>query len=152
VEVLLFRRADIFDARKLEIGKLGDFDRRLGLGYWLEGTRRGGLDRQRLVRITACRCLPHIMRVDLRLAKACQVVVNSVFGIQTEVLGVGADESAIENAAREFIELFLFDGLQHAPADLGDVRNVVEREFLTFPRLPEFVSEITHSGKDPSLY
>jgi hypothetical protein len=68
------------------------------------------------------------------------------------VLCVGTNESAIEDAARELIEMLLFDSLQHARADLGDVRNVVKREFLTFPRLAEFVSEITHSGKDPSLY
>jgi hypothetical protein len=55
MEILLFGRADIFNARKLEIGKLLDFERWLRLRgcYWLEGTRLGGLDRRRLVRIGA---------------------------------------------------------------------------------------------------
>ena len=60
------------------------------------------------------------------------------------MLGVGADKSAIENATRQLIELFLFDSLQHSRTDLGDVGNVVEREFFSLACFAEFVAELTH--------
>ena len=60
------------------------------------------------------------------------------------MLGVCADESAIEDAAGQLLEVFLFDGLQHARADLGDVGNVVERELFLLARFAEFVAELAH--------
>ena len=60
------------------------------------------------------------------------------------MLGVGADKSAIENATRQLIELFLFNSLQHSRTDLGDVGNVVEREFFSLACFAEFVAELTH--------
>jgi hypothetical protein len=80
----------------------------------------------------------------LRLAQAREVIGDGFFGVEAEVFGVGADESFVEDSARELIEVFLFDGLQHAGADLGDVRNVIEREFLFLARLAEFVAEFAH--------
>ena len=97
-----------------------------------------------LVRVAAIRRVPTPVRVDLSLTEASQVVVDRVFGIEAEVLGVSADESAIENTSRELIELLLFNRLQHSRADLGDVGNVVEREFLSLPRPAEFISELAH--------
>jgi hypothetical protein len=144
VEKFLFRTADIFNARELEFGKFFDLDRWLWLGHWLESPRQSRLPWKGLVRVAAIRCVPTPVRVDLRLTEASQIVVDSVFGIEAEVLGVSADESAIENTARELIELLLFNRLQHSRADLGDVGNVVEREFLSLARLAELVAELAH--------
>jgi len=135
---------DILKARELKLGKFFDLSWRLGLGYWLEGARHGWLRRQRLMRIAALGRIPAFMGVDLCLSEASQIVIDGVFGIEAEVLGVGANESAIEDAAREMIELLLFDGLQHARADLGDIGNVVERELFVLACLAEFVSELAH--------
>jgi hypothetical protein len=135
----------MFNARELKLGKFFDLSWRLGLGYWLEGARHDGwLRRQRLMRIAALGRIPAFMGIDLCLSEASQIVIDGVFGIEAEVLGVGANEPAIEDAAREMIELLLFDGLQHARADLGDIGNVVERELFVLACLAEFVSELAH--------
>jgi hypothetical protein len=84
------------------------------------------------------------MRINLRLTQAGKVVGDCVFGIETKMLGVGADESFVEDSAGKLVEVFFFDGLQHASADLSDVGNVVERKFFAFASFAEFVSELTH--------
>src|SRR5215831_4203586 len=67
------------------------------------------------------------------------------------MLGVGANESFIEDAAGELIEVFFFDGLQHARADFCDIRDVIERKFFGLARLAEFCSEVTHETSWPIL-
>ena len=86
------------------------------------------------------------MCVDLRLAQASEVVRDGLFVVQSEMLGIGANESLVEDAAGELVEMFFFDGLEHARADLGDVRNVIEREFFLLARFAEFVAEFAHDG------
>lgn len=88
-------------------------------------------------------CVPSV-GVDLRLTQTRQVIVDRIFGIEAEMLGVGANESAIEDAAGKLLEVFFFDSLQHACADLGDVGNVVERELFFLARFAEFVAELAH--------
>ena len=87
---------------------------------------------------------PHFTRIDLSLTEASEVVVHRLFVIQAEVLGVGTNESFIKDAAGKLIEVFFFDGLEHARADLGDVGNLVEREFFFLARVTKFVSEVAH--------
>ena len=99
---------------------------------------------------TVFRGIPSCMRIDLCLAQAGQIVVHGVLGIETEVLGVSADESAIEHASGQLIELFLFDSLQHARADFCDVGNIVERELFFLACFAKFVSELAHVGQNPS--
>lgn len=86
------------------------------------------------------------MRIHLSLAEAGQVIVDGFFVIEAEVLGVGANESFIKDTAGKLIEVFLFDGFEHAGADLGDVGNLIEREISLLARLTKFVSEVAHSG------
>ena len=93
------------------------------------------------------RAIPAAVGIDLCLAQAGQVVVDRFFGIEAEVLGVGADESAVEDAAGELVEMLLFDGLQHARADLRNTGNIVERELFFLARLAKFVSELAHVEK-----
>lgn len=93
--------------------------------------------------------MPHFVRIDLGLMKACEIVRDGVFGVEAEMLGVGADKSFIEDAAGELIEAFLFDCLQHARADLGDVRHVIEGELFALARSTEFISELAHCSPEP---
>ena len=86
------------------------------------------------------------MSVDLRLAQAGEVVGDGIFVIESEMFGVGADESLIEDASGQLVEVFFLDGLEHARADLGDVGNVVVREFFLLARLAEFIAEFAHVG------
>lgn len=84
------------------------------------------------------------MSVDLRPPQTGQIIVDSILVVQAKMLGVGANKSLVENAAGKLIEVFFFDGAQHAHADLGDVGNVIEREFSLLARFAEFVSEFAH--------
>ena len=84
------------------------------------------------------------MRIDLRLSQACEVIGHGLIGIQAEMLGIGANESFVKHSAGQLIEVFFFDGLQHARADLGDVRHVIERELFFLACLAKFVSELSH--------
>ena len=88
--------------------------------------------------------IPDFVGIDLRLAQAGEIVGDGFFVVQAEMLGVGANESFVEDAAGKLVEVFLFDGLEHARADLGDVGNVIERDIFFLARLAEFVSEFAH--------
>ncbi len=86
------------------------------------------------------------MRVDFLLLYAGQVRGDCVFLVQPEMFGVGANESFVEDAAGEPVEVLLFDGLEHARADLGDLGSVIERDALLLARFAEFVAELAHAG------
>lgn len=91
------------------------------------------------------RGIPCLLGYDLRLAKAIEIFGDGYFWIEAQVFRVGADEPFIEDAAGQPVEVFFFDRLEHARADLSDVRHVIEREFFGLARLAEFVSELTHA-------
>jgi hypothetical protein len=80
------------------------------------------------------------VRVEFSLA--CDVTVDSFVFVQSEMLGVGADETLVEDAAGEPIELFVFNRLQHAAADFGGTGDVVERDALLLALSAEFVAEL----------
>lgn len=144
------RRTDIFGARQLQVWKFLNLRRNLRLwdgrfgyglaGFWLNlfcRNRRGGGQSLRF---------PHFVRINLSLAQARDVFGHRFFVIEAEMLGVGANESFVEDAAGQLIEVFFFDGFEHAGADLGDVRNLIERELFFLARVTKFVSEVAHSG------
>ena len=82
--------------------------------------------------------------VNLGLAEASEVVGDRFFVVEAEMLGVSANESLIENATGKQVEVFFFDGLQHARADFGDAGDVAERELFRFAGFAEFVAECGH--------
>ncbi len=96
-----------------------------------------------------------ILRVKLRLPQSRQIFGDAVFGIESKNLGIGADESFIENAPGQRVEAFLFDGLQHARADFGDVGNVIQRKAAPVALFAKFLSECSHprtpaAGQEPA--
>jgi hypothetical protein len=139
-KIFLLRRANVFGARKLQIRKfVGDRHWRLRLHGRL------GVGRERaLLRDGAGRRVPDFVGVDLGLAQAGEIVGDGLFVVETEVLGVSANESFIEDAAGQLVEVFFFDGLQHARADFGDVGNVIERDAFGLACFAEFVAELAH--------
>ena len=138
----------MLNARELKFGEFFDLDRwLLGSGNWPEATSRGGLGRRSQVRVAKFCCLPSALQGDLSLAQAGQVVTDGILGVQAEMFGIRADESAIEHTPGEAIEVLFLDGLQHTRVDLGDAGNVVKRELLFLARIAEFVSEFTHCGR-----
>ena len=60
-----------------------------------------------------------------------EVVGDGLFFIEAQVAGIGADETLIEDAAGEAVELLVFEGLQQAGADFGGRRHGVKRHALT---------------------
>jgi len=144
-------KANIFGAGKLLFREFLDllFFRLLFFeGAWFRRREVGGdewplLRRRRAWGPRALR-FPDFVGIDLRLAQAGEIVGDGIFGVESEVLGVGANESLVEDAAGKLIEVFFFDGLEHARADLGDVGNVIEREVLFLACLAEFVAEFSH--------
>ena len=147
----------MFDAWKLEFGEFLDRGRGLHFCGWggecrLIGLYLGRPSQARFFRRSGAWWrgalgLPDLVGIDLRLTKAGKIVGDGVFGVEPEMLGVGANESFVEDATGELVEVLLFDGLEHARADLGDVGNVIEREFLLLARHAEFVAELAH--RDP---
>lgn len=131
-------------AGKLQLGEFLDLHWRLGFRGRLAGfgatglVGGGGAGKFRANRI------PDFVGIDLRFAQAEKIVGDGFFVVEAEMLGVGPNESFIEDAAGKLIEVFLFDGLEHAGADLGNVGDVIEREIFFLARLAEFVSELAH--------
>lgn len=116
------------------------FDLGCGLRFLRGLGRNGGFG----ARIDTRAGIPDLLRVDLRLAETVEIFVDRVFGVESEMFGVGANESFIEDAPGEAFEIFFLDGLQHARANLGDVGNIFEREFFGLARLAKFFSELAH--------
>ena len=78
------------------------------------------------------------------LAQGRQIFGDGFFGIESQILGVGAYETFVENAAGKNVETLLFDGLQHARADFGDVGNVVKGDAAALALFAKFFSECSH--------
>ena len=65
-------------------------DRRIGPNGWRAKIRQDGL------------------LLDLTFAESCQVVGYGFFLVESDLAGVGANETFVEDAARELVELFIF--------------------------------------------
>ena len=140
------RLAAVLRAGKLEVGEFYFLDGCMGFRCWLRRSWFGSRDRSGLRRRGSAdgRGLAELIGVNLGLAEAGEVVGDRFFVAEAKMLGVGANESFIEDAARKQVEVFFFDGLQHAGADFGDAGDVVERELLGFAGFAEFVAECGH--------
>ena len=90
--------------------------------------------------------------LTVELVQCGDVPGDGFFLVEAKIFGVGANEAFVEDAARELVEVLLFDGAEHARADLGGVGNVLELDALPLARLTEFVAELSHAvpQSDPS--
>lgn len=108
-------RAHVFGPRKLQVRKFLDLQRNMRFHGRLAGLdktllRRGGAGLRGTYQRGTFR-FPDLVSVDLRLAEAGEIVGDGFFGIHSEMLGIGADESLVEDTAGELVEVFFFDGL-----------------------------------------
>ena len=62
------------------------------------------------------------------IAGSNQVIGDGLFFVEAEATGVGADEAFIEDAAGELVEVVLFQGKQHASANLGGAGDFLQRD------------------------
>lgn len=143
-EEFLFGGMDIFGAGKLQVGEFIEF----GSGLHAQRGFAIGRDRALFLRGGDWRRsrVPDFVSIHLGLAEAGEIVGDGVSVVEAEVLGVGANESLVKDAAGELVEVLFFDGLQHARADFGDVGNVIERDAFGLARLAKFVSELAHAS------
>jgi hypothetical protein len=105
--------------------KLGR-DRRIGLTGWRSEIRQDGL------------------LLDLAFAQGGEVVGYGFFFVESDLAGVGADETFVEDAARELVEVFIFECAQHADADFRGIGDGVELEPALLALLAKFFSEDSH--------
>jgi hypothetical protein len=138
----------VFGARKLQVREFLNLYGRLRFRARNTGVGRTPLFRRRRVlrgaRPRGRLRFPEVVCIDLRLAQAGKIVADRFFVVQSEMLGVSADESLVEYASGELVEVFFFDSPKHTRANFCNVRNVIERDFLLLARLTEFISEFAH--------
>jgi len=77
-------------------------------------------------------------------AQSREIVGYRFFLVKPDLAGVGADETFIEDAAGELVEVFVFEGAQHAGADFRGVGDGIEFDAAQLPLLAKFFSEGAH--------
>ena len=78
------------------------------------------------------------------LARRLEIVSYGFFFVESDLTGVGAHETFVEDAAGKLVEVLLFEGAEHAGADFGGAGDGVEPNALLLALLAKFFSERTH--------
>ena len=82
--------------------------------------------------------------LNLTLAQCGQIIGHGFFFVESDLAGVGADETLVEYAAGKLVKVFVFEGAQHAGADFGGVGDGVERNAALLTLFAKFFSERSH--------
>jgi hypothetical protein len=82
--------------------------------------------------------------LNLTLAQRGQVVRYGFFFVESDLAGVGAHETLVEDAAGELVKMFVFEGTQHAGADFCGVGDGIELDAALLALFAKFLSERTH--------
>jgi hypothetical protein len=106
------------------------------------GVARIGFDR----RLAIAEVGEQSLRLNLAFAEGSQIVSDGFVLVKTNLAGVGADKTFVEDTAGELVEMLVLDGTEHASADLGGSRDGLEREATQLALSAKFFSECTHSG------
>ena len=80
-------------------------------------------------------------RLELGLAHCVEIVGYGFFFVESDLTCVGAHETLVEDAAGKLVEMFLFEGAQHAGADFGGAGDGIEPDALPLALLAKFFSE-----------
>ena len=86
---------------------------------------------------------PPVERLRALLEK---IGVDHRFGIDSDVLRVGADETLVEDTARKVLEVVAFECVEVTHVDLGGLRDLPKGDLTQFPFAPEFFAEGGHGG------
>ena len=87
--------------------------------------------------------LAYLILARLIFGHCGQVVGYGFFFVESDLAGVGAHKTFVEDAAGELVEVLLFEGAQHAGADLGGVGDGIEPDASLLALLTKFFSECT---------
>jgi hypothetical protein len=79
--------------------------------------------------------------LNLAFPQSSKIVGHSLFFVEADLPGVGAHETFVEHAAGELVEVFVFEGAQHAAADFSGVGDGVEREPALLALFAKFFSK-----------
>jgi hypothetical protein len=82
--------------------------------------------------------------LDLTLTQGGQIIGYDFFFVESDLAGVGADETFIEDAAGKLVKVFVFESAQHAGADFRRVGDGIELEAALLALLAKFFSEGSH--------
>lgn len=70
---------------------------------------------------------------ELRVRRVRQIVFGEErFLVEAEITGDRSDKAAIENTAREFVPVLVFQGLQEAGTDARGLSKLLHRHFAQF--------------------
>ena len=83
-----------------------------------------------------------IGRGGLRL-EGGEIVGYGFFFVESDLTGVGAYKTFVEDAARKLVEVLLFEGAQHAGANFGGIGDGIEFDAAQLALLTKFFSERT---------
>src|SRR5579863_6111480 len=88
---------------------------------------------------------------NLTAVQCGEIVGDGFLFVEADVAGVGADESFIEDAAGKLVEVFFFEGAEHAGADFCGVGNGIEFDAALFALFAKFFPEraqvVTPAGR-----
>jgi hypothetical protein len=76
--------------------------------------------------------------LNLAFAQGGEIVRYGFFLVKTDLAGVGAHETFIEDSPGKLVEVFVFESTQHARADFCGVRDGIEREATLLALLAKF--------------
>ena len=80
--------------------------------------------------------------IDRFFGASCGHVIGyGLFLIETKKLGIGSNESLVEDAAGEQVEFLVLDGLEHPGADFGGGRNLVQRDATQLALTAQFFAK-----------
>ena len=82
--------------------------------------------------------------LNLTFAQSSQIVGYGFFFVESDLAGVGAHETFVEDAAGKLVEVFVLEGAQHASADFGGVGDGIEREAALLALFAKFFSKRSH--------
>jgi hypothetical protein len=83
--------------------------------------------------------------LNLAFAQGGKIIGERLLFVEPDMAGVGANETAVEDAAGKLIEALFFERAQHAGADLGGVGDGIEGDAALLALLAKFVSERSHA-------
>jgi hypothetical protein len=79
--------------------------------------------------------------LNLAFAQGGEIVGDGFLFVEADLAGIGAYETLIEDAAGKLVEVFVFEGAQHARADLGGIGDGVERDAALLALFAKFISK-----------
>ena len=82
--------------------------------------------------------------LEVLLAQGGGIVGYGFFLVESDLAGVGADETSIEDSAGKLVKVFVFKSAQHADTDFRAVGDVIELEAAQLALLAKFFPKGAH--------